>query len=156
METNSTSQTNLVNQKKSNSKSNSTSQSNSTTQSNSSTESNSANQKNTKNFDCLIKGCSQKFEDYFYYAKHLTSIHSLPINIMYLKFNTKTEFKNWKLKEEFLNNCLFSEISKRFYQCHRSSYILENVTENLDTKQNENERLFKVNKKFKIFNYKSN
>lgn len=46
-------------------------------------------------FECLVKGCKHQFTDLFFYARHLTQ-HQIPINIMYLKFKNRMDFKNWK------------------------------------------------------------
>lgn len=51
----------------------------------------------SKPFGCAVKGCGFLFTDLFFYARHLTSQHDIPINIMYLSFNNDTDFKNWKV-----------------------------------------------------------
>lgn len=103
-----------------------------------------------KEFDCLVKDCKKVFDDYFIYARHLCSYHCLPINHMYLKFDDKTDFKNWKTKEEYDNNCIFIESDdKKIFKCHRSDYILRSVGANdLLCSQDEDERFYKVIFKF--------
>ena len=50
----------------------------------------------SKSFECLVKDCTNQFTDLFFYARHLTN-HGIPINIMYLKFKSRMDFKNWKV-----------------------------------------------------------
>lgn len=51
-----------------------------------------------KKFECLVKNCKKEFSDYFFYSRHLTNYHGIPINVMYLKFKSRMDFKNWKVR----------------------------------------------------------